>query len=382
MDQTSEKKREPVRKRDRKGIKYIRTGQGLAAFLFLGAGGLLRALSRILPGFALFWREKVNPLLVGSLGRLTGLLPFSLGEVLILAAICLVLVFAAGCLGRILTKRGGLLSYAAGGLAFLITVLSVIFFLWEANEDVYFRAPSFGETYGLLTEGYSDEDLIRTCLVLTEEINASAPLVKRDEAGLMVCGEDAGDRVIRHMQALGETYPWLSGYYPPPKMVFFSRVLSRMHFTGIYSVPTIEANINADMPPYQMPFTMAHELSHLKGVMSEKEANFTGWLAGHRSEDPDLRYSSALLGWTYCGNELGRRDREAFMEIRSGICHAALEDLQYNSNYWKGYEGAVSRKTQEVNDFYLKMEGLKEGTSSYDMVVDMIVTWMQKAGEI
>ena len=53
MDQTSEKKREPVRKRDRKGIKYIRTGQGLAAFLFLGAGGLLRALSRILPGFAL-----------------------------------------------------------------------------------------------------------------------------------------------------------------------------------------------------------------------------------------------------------------------------------------------------------------------------------------
>lgn len=52
------------------------------------------------------------------------------------------------------------------------------------------------------------------------------------------------------------------------------------------------------------------------------------------------------------------------------------------SNYWKGYEGAVSRKMQEVNDFYLKMEGLKEGTASYDMVVDMIVTWMQKAGEI
>ena len=30
----------------------------------------------------------------------------------------------------------------------------------------------------------------------------------------------------------------------------------------------------------------------------------------------------------------------------------------------------------------MKMEGLKEGTASYDMVVDMIVTWMQKAGEI
>lgn len=382
MDQTSENKRKPVRKRDRKDIKRIRIRETLAAFLFLAAGGLLRALSRILPGFALFWRERVNPLLVESLGRLTGLLPFSLGEALILAALCLAGVFAAGCIRRLLKKSGDLLSYMGKGLTFLFLILSVIFFLWEANEDVYFRAPSFGETYGLLTEGYSDEDLIRTCLVLREEINDAAPLVKRDEAGLMVCGEDLGDRVIRHMQALGETYPWLSGYYPPPKRVFFSGVLSRMRLTGIYSVPTIEANINAVMPPYQTPFTMAHELSHLKGVMSEKEANFIGWLSGHRSEDPDLRCSSALLGWTYCGNELYKRDREAFMEIRSGICHAALEDLQYNRNYWKGYEGPVSRKTQEVNDFYLKMEGLAEGTASYDMVVDMIVTWMQKTGEI
>ena len=382
MDQTVKEKRKPFRKREGKAVKQIRSGKAAAAFLFLLGGGLLRALSRTLPGFALFWRERVNPLLVGSLGRLTGLLPFSLGEALILAALCLAGVFAAGCIRRLLKKSGDLLSYMGKGLTFLFLILSVIFFLWEANEDVYFRAPSFAETWDLVTEGYSDEDLIRTCLVLRDEINASAPLAGRDTAGLMVCGEDLGDRVIRHMQDLGETYPWLSGYYPPPKRVFFSGVLSRMHLTGIYSVPTIEANINAVMPPYQTPFTMAHELSHLKGVMSEKEANFIGWLSGFRSSDPDLRCSSALLGWTYCGNELYRRDREAYMEIRSGICHAALEDLQYNRNYWKGYEGPVSRKTQEVNDFYLKMEGLAEGTASYDMVVDMIVTWMQKTGEI
>ena len=382
MDQTAEEKKEPARKRDRRNIKHTLAGRGLASLVFLGAGGLLRALSRLCPGFPIFWRERMNPLLVGSLGRLTGLLPFSLGEVLILLIPFAVLYFAAGCLGRILSEKGGLFSFFLKGISFAVLVLSLVFLLWEANEDVYFQAPSFGETCGLLTEGYSDEDLIRTCLVLREEINASAPLAERDGRGLMVCGEDAGGRVIREMKRLGETYPWLSGFYPRPKMVFFSKVLSRMHFTGIYSVPTIEANCNRDMAPYELPFTMGHELSHLKGVMSEKEANFIGWLAGYRSSDPDLRYSSALLGWTYCGNELGRRDREAFMEIRSGICSAALEDLKYNNNYWKAYEGPVSRKTQEVNDFYLKMEGLAEGTASYDMAVDMIVTWMQRSGEI
>ncbi len=372
----------PLRKKDRKRKKYIPKGRALASLLFLGAGGILRALARALPGFALFWREKANPLLVGSLGRAASLLPFSLGEVLLLLIPCLVLIFGAGCLRRILKKTGDLPSYLAGGISFAILILSLVFLLWEANEDVYFRAPSFGETYGLVTEGYSDEDLVRACLVLTEEINESAPLTERDDRGLMVCGEDAGERVIRHMQKLGETYPWLSGYYPRPKKVFFSKALSFMHFTGIYSVPTIEANINGDMPAYNLPFTIGHELSHLKGVMSEKEANFTGWLSGYRSEDPDLRYSSALLGFVYCGNELCKRDREAYARIRSGICHAALEDLKYNSDYWKGFEGAVSRKTQEVNDLYLKMEGLGEGTASYDMVVDMIVTWMQKNGEI
>lgn len=357
-------------------------GMAAASVFFLAAGGLLRTLAADLPGFALFWRERANPFLVGTLGRFSSLFPFCLGEALLLLVPCLLLVFTAGCIRRILKRREEILSFLRGGVLFALLVLSVIFFLWEANEDVYFHAPFLGETYGLTSESYSDEELIRICRVLAEEINICAPEAERDGDGRMVCAPDAGGRVVREMQRLGETWPWLSGYYPRPKMVFFSRVLSAMHFTGIYSVPTIEGCCNADIPPCSLPFTMAHELSHLKGVMSEKEANFIGWIAGFRSSDPDLRYSSALMGWIYCGNELYRRDRETYKKIRSSITHDALEDLKYNSDYWKRYEGAVSRKTQEINDLYLKMEGLEEGTASYDRVVDMIVTWMKKSGEI
>lgn len=370
MDKTPGKKTEKYR------------GRITASLLFLAGGGLLRILSRHLPGFALFWREKANPLLTGSLGRISSLFPFCLGEALLLAVPCLVLFFSAGCLRRIFRKSGGLFSFLLNALSFAVPVLSLVFLLWEANEDVYFRAPSFGETYGLVSEGYSDEELIRACLILTEEVNASAPLAERDASGLMVCGEDLGERVIGKMQDLGETYPWLSGYYPEPRMVFFSKALSYMGFTGIYSVPTVEGCCSRDMPPYNLPFTMAHELSHVKGVMSEKEANFIGWLSGFRSGDPDLRYSSALLGWTYCGRELYKRDREAYAGIRSGICSDAMKDLKYNSEYWKRYEGAVSGKTQKINDLYLKMEGLADGTASYDLVTDMIVTWMKMTGEI
>ena len=57
------------------------------------SGALLMAAPRLLPGFADRYAEVMNPLILNTLGRLTGLLPFSLAELLILAAVP-VLVFS------------------------------------------------------------------------------------------------------------------------------------------------------------------------------------------------------------------------------------------------------------------------------------------------
>ena len=145
---------------------------------------------------------------------------------------------------------------------------------------------------------------------------------------------------------------------------------------------TVEANLNRDMPQYNLPFTAGHELSHLKGFESEKEANFLGYLACTSSEDPDVRYSGAMMGWVYCGNELHKRDRSLWKEIYSSVCPEAQEDLNYNNVYWDRYRGKVSETVQNMNDSYLKAQGLKEGTLSYDLVTDMIVSYeLQKNKE-
>ena len=129
------------------------------------------------------------------------------------------------------------------------------------------------------------------------------------------------------------------------------------------------------MPQYNLPFTAGHELSHLKGFESEKEANFLGYLACTSSGDPDVRYSGAMMGWVYCGNELHKRDRSLWKEIYSSVCPEAQEDLNYNNVYWDRYRGKVSETVQNMNDSYLKAEGLKEGTLSYDLVTDLIVSY-------
>ena len=66
--------------------------------------------------------------------------------------------------------------------------------------------------------------------------------------------------------------------------MFFSRVMSAMNFTGVYFAFTGESNINVDAPACLIPSTIAHELSHQRGIASEQECNFLAVLASTNEE--------------------------------------------------------------------------------------------------
>ena len=84
--------------------------------------------------------------------------------------------------------------------------------------------------------------------------------VERDDDGIMRTDDGVQERAVKAMQALGETYPELSGYYPEPKGLFNPWILSVQQLSGIYSPFTIEANYNSGMVDYNIPFTACHEL--------------------------------------------------------------------------------------------------------------------------
>ena len=58
------------------------------------------------------------------------------------------------------------------------------------------------------------------------------------------------------------------------------------------------------------------------------------------------------------------------------LIRAAVLDLEDNSLYWEHYKGKAAETMHDINDAYLKAEGLQEGYASYDLVVDMIVTYL------
>ena len=204
-----------------------------------------------------------------------------------------------------------------------------------------------------------------------EKINETAPEEPVD-MGLLAQGKLARTGKAA-MEKLGEEYPALSGYYPVPKPVMVSWILAVQQLCGVYSPFTVEANYNWQMTGYNIPPTICHELSHLRGFMREDEANFIGILACTESDDAYFRYSGYLMAWVHAGNALAKADLESFYELHSQLCGQAVQDLQENNEYWDQYEGKVAEVSNQVNDTYLKLNDQKNGVQSYGRVVDLML---------
>ena len=180
------------------------------------------------------------------------------------------------------------------------------------------------------------------------------------------------------MESLGTRFSRLSGHYPFPKPLLNSWVLSIQQVTGVYSPFTIEANYNRDIPYYDIPFTICHELSHLRGYMQEEEANFIAVLATVGSEDLYFNYSGFVSAWVYAGNALAKTDREKFSELYMKINPYTRQDMMYNNEFWNRYDTKVAEVHEEINDAYLKYNGQTQGVKSYGHVVDLMLTYFSE----
>lgn len=378
---------------------------GVAGIL-LAAALALQVLARYTKGFADWYGANVYPRMVFVVGGFFSVFPFSaaeLGIYLFLAWIALYTVLAV-----IHVYRGGfrVLKNYGSTLALTVSALLLIFTLFCGIN--YHSAP-FSENEGFSMKQSSKEELRELCVFLAEEINRSDAALSEEmdhyaevlsdetnHRGVVWSGEtgygDTGpsrggdarftpleemeQQAVLAMKEAGKTYESLSGFTPHPKAVRQSGLLSKLKIMGIYSPFTIEANYNREMPLFNIPSTLCHELSHLKGYMREDEANFVAWLACMASDQPQFTYSGHMLAFSHAMNALWNAgEREAYREIYAGLCQNAKEDLEEDSAFWHQYDGKAAEVSQTVNDTYLKLNSQDDGVKSYGRMVDLLLAY-------
>ena len=379
--------------------------------------------------FANAYSHYVYRVLSLGLGSVTGLLPFSVVELLLYATILFVLFDFVKQLRRAIRAFTECLHPAsaaqprAGGvsqtfppqadaarpaqllaaarplrrfLGHLFLILSTLLVLYVFLCGINYHRTSFSQEAGLsvtLDEHgtvYDEADLIALCDYLVTEINATeaqldVPFIgqtmetpKASAAWLW----HAGRTGQRAMEKLGQRYSRLSGHYPFPKPILNTWLLSVQQTTGIYSPFTVEANYNRDIAYYDIPFTICHELSHLRGYMQEEEANFIGVLATIGADDLYFNYSGYVSAWVYAGNALARIDSSAFATLYGRINARTRQDMLYNNAYWKQFEGKPAEAHEQLNDAYLKIQGQATGVRSYGHVTDLMLEYFAKNGTL
>ena len=349
------------------------------SLVLAAASAVLGACARMVPGFAHTYSITVYPVLVNTIGRFSSIFPFSLSE----AGLYLAAVF---CILNLLF----LIKKPLAALSRLFFLACLLLFLYTAGCGInYYRTP-FSYEAGMVMEQSSAGELYSLCLFLTEQINST--LTETDHSGDALKGlypgqtedtplpsaamlRELGMEGVKSMKGLGTAYPQLSGYYPYPKPLMNPRLLSIQQLCGIYSPFTIEANYNREMPYYNIPHTICHELSHLKGFMREDEANFIGYLACIGSDSPDFRYSGYLTGWVYAGNALAKADLEAYYELYGRLAPEAARDLAWNNQFWDRFDGKVAEASTQLNDRYLKANNQEDGVRSYGRMVDLMLAY-------
>jgi hypothetical protein len=150
--------------------------------------------------------------------------------------------------------------------------------------------------------------------------------------------------------------------------------MSKLRMTGVYSPFTIEANYNKDIPDYMIPYTICHELAHIRGFIREDEAGFIAYLACRKSPEAEFNYSGAMNALSYALSAYFREAApEEYAALRGTIHEQALRDFAANREYWKRFSGKISEAANRANDSYLKANAQEGGVESYGRMVDLLL---------
>ena len=249
-------------------------------------------------------------------------------------------------------------------------------FCWLWNAAYY--ASSFQEKSGLRVQPYPVETLIQVTALFAQRAAECSTQVERDENGRFAVSRDEilarGPEVYENV---AREYPFLAlEGQTAAKPIFFSRLQSRLGFTGVYFPFTGEANVNVDAPACLLPATVAHEMAHQRMVASEQEANFVGILAAVTSGDPVYQYSGYLMGLIQLCNALAPVDRGAWQDIvQRYFTQELADDWNDNNAYWAALASPVETAAEQVYDSFLKGNGQKLGMRSYGACVDLLAAY-------
>ncbi len=299
-------------------------------------------------------------------GNIFGAIPFSAYELFLICAIVglVVLVvflvrYVKRCKWSKLTTL--LLSLTVGVLCFVnvyTATASVCYNRANLPSQVYTTYKQQDVTY---------EEVLQIANDFVDELNTAYMQTEHDEVGNVVFPfsfQQLGQMLNTEYQRLDDNY--FSDYQPNAKRIVNKTIMSHLHIVGVFFAPFGEVNVSGNENSMYLPFTLAHEMAHSKGVMRESDANKVATYILLTSQNVYLRYS-ALVHCMYEVLHLVKvfpNSQADYSAICAKVDKGVFVELE---NYRKFYEkySLLDDVGEFFNDLYLKLQN-QSGTGSYN----------------
>ena len=164
-----------------------------------------------------------------------------------------------------------------------------------------------------------------------------------------------------------------------PKDFIFTPIYSKVGVLGSMGPFFSEAQLNADLPDVQYPFTYAHEFSHLLGVSSEAEANYWAYRVCTESSSSTLQYCGyfGLLPYVI-SNASYLLSEDAFKSWVQTIRPEVIEQYKQKNIYWKErYSPLIGRVQDFAYNLFLKGNKIPSGKKNYAEVIGLLLSLPQ-----
>lgn len=305
--------------------------------------------------------------------NLTSLLPFSIYELFVFSMIILAIILFIKWL-RLLKRKKNTLFYKSVLNTFILVMTIVLLYTATASFSYYRKPLPIPQYEGDMLEDAQIEAIIRHYFA---EFRAVSDQVERDGSGnvkMPYTYNQLNDRLIREYERMGSLDGYLMKYTPRVKRIVASEFMSYQRISGLAFTPTGEANINRFDPTNSKILTMAHEVAHIKGAMIENNANMTARYLALTSNDIYFRYA----GYMYTVDRLLEIayftfDKDKYAELYYLYPSEARAERSREYEYWSGYDSIVDKVSEFMNDLYLKISGVDDGTENYRDISDKVI---------
>ena len=306
--------------------------------------------------FSRGWYAAVQP----RLTAFSNLLPFALFD--LLCAIALVALVAWWWRGLRRVPRPGRWS-AVRGLTLDTLAAAAIIYLWFlAAWGLNYRREKLETRLDFDAGRVTRDSLVE----LATEAARNATAVREERSGTL------DDPVPRLEAAFARTLSTLSiapTRTARPKWTVLTALWKRTGVDGMTDPFFLESLVRTDLLPFEQPFVVAHEWSHLAGFADESEASFIAYLTCLQG-DADARYSGWLLLYSEVFRALNDIDRATVRQSLGPGPRADLRALAEKS--LREINPATAKAGSAVYDRFLKANRLESGLRSYAEVTRLL----------